>query len=296
MRKTLCGGYDFAFLDSGTGGLPYMRRLRELLPSARCVYLADTLHFPYGEKTREEVIGFTFEAVSLILNIFSPKVIVLACNTMSVSALEKLRNRFLQVPFVGTVPAIKLAAARSSNRKIGLLASSRTVSDPYTEALIAEFAGDCEIIRRGDGELVSFVENGLVSSDRETRCAAVAPAVSCFKGAGADTIVLACTHFIHVKDEIAELAGPGTLVIDSCDGVARQAVSVFSRVYSHGMLVSDSAESGCGEFFITGFPDGKTESHYEGLASFSGLLWKGEASRQSPLRRSRKKLLHEESL
>ncbi|MDR1748618.1 MAG: glutamate racemase [Spirochaetaceae bacterium] len=268
------GGYDFAFLDSGTGGLPYIRRLRELLPSARCVYLADTLHFPYGEKKRDEVIRLTFEAVSLLLALFSPRVIVLACNTMSVAALEKLRSRYLQAPFVGTVPAIKLAAARSLNRKIGLLASSRTVADPYTDALIAEFAGDCEIIRRGDGELISFIENNLVSSDRESRIAAVSPAVNSFRSAGADTIVLACTHFIHVKDEIAELAGTEVSVIDSCDGVARQAASVFSRISSSGIPEGP----GSGEFYVTGFPEGKTESYYEELASFSGLLWKGRAA------------------
>jgi glutamate racemase len=206
---------------------------------------------------------------------------------MSVAALEKLRNRYLQVPFVGTVPAIKLAAACSSNRKIGLLASERTVSDPYTDALIAEFAGDCEIIRRGDGELISFVENNLISSDRESRLAAVSPGVQYLCDAGADTIVLACTHFTHVKTEISDLAGQGTAVIDSCDGVARQASSVFSRICpsavsgeldaADGIHSSESAESIPGEFYITGLPQGKTLAYYKELAAFSGLLWKGKA-------------------
>ena len=97
----------------------------------------------YTKLYENEVIRFASEAAARLLDRFSPQVIVVACNTMSVAALSALRERF-SVPFVGTVPAVKLAASASKNRKIGLLATERTVCDPYTDDLISRFAPDCE--------------------------------------------------------------------------------------------------------------------------------------------------------
>ena len=101
---------DFAFLDSGTGGIPYMLSLKEKSPESRCVYLGDTVHFPYGEKSEEEVTLCASESIEKILDLWNPRIVVIACNTISVTALNQLRERFPDVPIVGTVPAIKLAA------------------------------------------------------------------------------------------------------------------------------------------------------------------------------------------
>ena len=118
---------DFVFIDSGVGGIPYMTTLLQRAPDAECVYVADTANFPYGEKTHEQVVNCVLELVEKINLQFAPKVIVLACNTMSVNALEALRSEFSDVKFVGTVPAIKLAASVSKNRRIGLLATHLVV-------------------------------------------------------------------------------------------------------------------------------------------------------------------------
>ena len=122
---------DFVFIDSGVGGIPYMMKLLEKKPDASCVYVADTANFPYGEKSHEQVMQCVDKLVAQICGRFKPKVIVFACNTMSVNALEAAREAFPDIQFVGTVPAIKLAATVSKKRRIGLLATKATCENPY---------------------------------------------------------------------------------------------------------------------------------------------------------------------
>ena len=133
-------GVDFAFLDSGTGGIPYMLALKEKVPKASCVYLGDTARFPYGEKSPEQITAAASEAVRLILARWNPKTLIVACNTISVTALDGLRSLFPNLPIVGTVPAIKLAAKVTRNKRVGLLATNATVRHPYSQKLILDFA------------------------------------------------------------------------------------------------------------------------------------------------------------
>ena len=112
---------DFVFIDSGVGGIPYMTTLLKRSPDAKCVYVADTANFPYGTKSHEQIVKSVSSLVKKICRKFSPAVIVVACNTISVNALEVLRAEFPEekygVKFVGTVPAIKLASKISKKRK-----------------------------------------------------------------------------------------------------------------------------------------------------------------------------------
>ena len=146
------------FLDSGTGGLPYMLRLKELAPEVRCVYIGDTANFPYGEKTLAQIECMARETTERAIKCFNPQIVVVACNTMSVAALKSLRASF-DLPFVGTVPAIKLAAKSTQNKKIGLLATRHTIEDPYTEDLIsqnlycADILPDVDLMVRTSGEM-----------------------------------------------------------------------------------------------------------------------------------------------
>lgn len=265
MKSREKTSYQYAFLDSGSGGLPYLAQLKNHAPHASCVYLADTAHFPYGEKKRDEVIRYALETVSLLLDQFSPEVIIIACNTISVAALSSLRSAF-SVPFVGTVPAIKLASASSVNRKIGLLATERTVCDPYTDELISRYASDCEVIRIGDSVLVSRIENELINASHAERLDAVRPSIEAFRKAGVDTIVLACTHFLHVTEEIKELAGQSINIIDSREGVVQQALRLVTpRDFQH-------SESTC---FITGGVSEKIENQYKSYADLFDISWGG---------------------
>lgn len=220
-------GVDFAFLDSGTGGIPYMLSLKEKVPAASCVYLGDTAHFPYGQKTQKEVAAAAAQAVRLMQEKWNPKTLVVACNTISVTALDDLRALFPKLPIVGTVPAIKLAAKVTANKRVGLLATNATVRHPYSQKLIDDFASDCAVFKRGDPDLIDFIEKKLFTASREERMAAVRPAVDYFAANDCDTIILGCTHFTHIADDIQAAAGDKVRVIDSREGVANQALRVF---------------------------------------------------------------------
>ena len=122
-------GVDFAFLDSGTGGIPYMTELLNKKPDASCVYIADNANFPYGTKTHEEVVGCVLPLVKKIREQFDPAVIVLACNTISVNALEELRRQVPDQQFVGTVPTIGRLGkrARKSSSAVTLIVLQATI-------------------------------------------------------------------------------------------------------------------------------------------------------------------------
>ncbi len=255
-----------AFLDSGTGGIPYMLHLQKKCPQVRCVYLGDTANFPYGEKTREQITDCAAAASKLLIERFNPDAIVVACNTISVTALSELRKMFPSIPFVGTVPAIKLAAAVSPKKRIGLLATRQTVENPYTDKLIADFASDCYIERRGDPDLIDFVEKKLFTATQEERAAAVAPAVSFFKQHDIDTIILGCTHFIHMADDIQKAAGASVRVVDSRDGVVNQTMRVLEACRTSAQAKKNTCNVENMTFYITGVRDAVAEDEYRTLA------------------------------
>ncbi len=256
---------DFVFIDSGVGGIPYMMKLLEKKPDSSCLYVADTANFPYGEKSHEEVVECVLDLVGKIKKAFSPSVIVLACNTMSVNALEALRSRFSDIKFVGTVPAIKLAASISKKRRIGLLATQATCDNPYNIELKNKFAADCTIINRPDPELISFIEHNAFTASRKDCLAAVKPAVDFFREQGCDTLILGCTHFLNFTDVFEEACGPDLKVVDSVDGVVRHALEVGS------LAQGESSPS----LFITGIHDADEEKQYEVLCSRFGIKFCG---------------------
>ena len=222
---------DFVFIDSGVGGIPYMTALLQKAPDASCVYVADNANFPYGEKSHDEVVNCVVSVVQKICDNFEPDVIVLACNTISVNALETLRQKFSKVKFVGTVPAIKLAASVSKKKRIGLIASNSTCENPYNIELKNKFAADCELIMRSDAELISFIEeNGFTATDIELENA-VRPAIEFFAEQNCDVIVLGCTHFLNIKDVFEKVALPHFIkIVDSVDGVVRQMIKVRKEI------------------------------------------------------------------
>lgn len=290
---------DFVFIDSGVGGIPYMTTLLQRSPKAECVYVADTANFPYGEKTHEQVVKCVTELVRKINSQFAPKVIVVACNTMSVNALDSLRETFPDVKFVGTVPAIKLAASFSKKRRIGLLATKATCENPYNIELKNKFAGDCVLVTRGDGELVSFIEHKAFTASREECLEAVKPAVDFFRGEDCDVIILGCTHFLNFTEVFEEACKPDIKVVDSVDGVVRHAIEVLGPVrreqpsiarlcaFCRRILKRPAAAARFltdfrlerGEtspsLFITGFRDREEENQYNVLCSRFGIQFGG---------------------
>lgn len=208
------------FFDSGVGGLSVLGPTRALLPNAPIVYAADNAWFPYGRRSEAELAERVPAVLGVLSEAFRPRLIVIACNTASTIALDHARAA-LDIPIVGTVPAIKPAAEMSKSRVIGVLGTEATVRQPYVDDLAARFAADCTIIRHGSPELVQLAEYKLaghaVSTD-EVR-AAVAPMVEA--GPGMDVMVLACTHFPLLADEISR-AFPAIAQVDGAAGIARR--------------------------------------------------------------------------
>ncbi len=217
------------FLDSGVGGLPYLNWVQSRLPNEHYIYVADNARFPYGTRPADELKSIVVNRVGRLIAEFNPKSIVLACNTASVVALTVLRETF-DVPFVGVVPAVKPAALRSKAGRIGLLATNGTITDAYTDALIKEFASSCTVTRIGDGGIVEFIENRFAESDRGFRLGVLSGAIDRMKSAGIDTLVIGCTHFIYIEDDLREALNDEVLIVDSRDGVGRQIAKILNDI------------------------------------------------------------------
>src|SRR3546814_768765 len=145
------------FFDSGVGGLSVLAPTRRLLPAAPLVYVADNGGFPYGTKTEAEIAARVPALLGRLVERYRPRLVVIACNTASTIALAAVRSA-LDLPIVGTVPAIKPAAAMSKTRVIGVLGTDATVRQPYVDRLSAEFASDCLVLRPGSARLVDLAE------------------------------------------------------------------------------------------------------------------------------------------
>lgn len=252
---------DFAFFDSGTGGLPYLLHLKELCPDASCLYVADTKNFPYGTKSSKEIIDCIVTLVKEIIAEYNPRCLVIACNTISVTALEEIRAVAGDIPVVGTVPAIKLASHISKSRRIGLLATRATVNSPYTQNLKNDFASDCELVLREDTELIRFIEKESFTSTKEECEKACLPQAQFFRSQNCDTVVLACTHFLNLADTIQKVCGDEIKVVDSRDGVARRALDVCH--------VEASGKNPEVQLIITG---DKSNPEYQVIESKYGLV------------------------
>ena len=210
------------FFDSGVGGLSVLRPTRELLPNAPIIYVADNAGFPYGERTETDIAVRIPALLGQVVERFHPRLVVIACNTASTIALDTVRAA-LELPVVGTVPAIKPAAERSKSRVIGVLGTQATVRQPYVDDLAARFAADCTVIRHGSPELVELAEAKLAGEPVSVEAvrAAAQPMFDAERGANIDVVVLACTHF-PLLDEELRAAFPRVALVDGGAGIARR--------------------------------------------------------------------------
>ncbi|WP_235041763.1 glutamate racemase [Vreelandella profundi] len=224
--------------DSGVGGLSVAQSLRQHYPDAAMCYACDNAWLPYGLRDDIALAGRIVAVCQAAVEACQPSVLVVACNTASTLALESLRER-LTIPVVGTVPAIKPAAAVSQTRHIGLLATKATVGRPYTQRLIDSFASDCVITRVAADALVveaeAYLAGGAPSVARMQ--AALAPLWQAALPTPStqpalDTVVLGCTHFPLLKPWLAQLSPVPLHWIDSGDAIARRVAQVVDQLTS----------------------------------------------------------------
>ncbi len=213
-------------IDSGLGGLTVLREIVKARPDARYVYVADDVFFPYGRHGEAEIIARVIPLVGELIAAHSPDLVVIACNTMSVSVMADLRAAY-SVPFVGTVPAIKPACVVSKTRRVSVLGTKATVKREYTQALIRDHAQGCEVTLVGSADLASLAESAL-SGEAVSDSAISAELAPCFIGNGAgdpdrtDTVVLACTHYPLLMDRLVRLAPWPVDWIDPAPAIARR--------------------------------------------------------------------------
>ena len=209
--------------DSGVGGLSVLSHIRAVLPAASIVYAGDNGGYPYGTKSEAEIAARVPALLGRLAERYKPRLIVIACNTASTIALAHVRAA-LDLPVVGTVPAIKPAALASKTRVIGVLGTDATVRQAYVDNLVGEFASDCTVIRHGSARLVDIAEaklRGIAPAPDEMR-AIMAGVYAAPDGAKVDQLVLACTHFPLLAGEIAAASPTGVTLVDSGAGIARR--------------------------------------------------------------------------
>ena len=219
----MAGARPLLIFDSGVGGLSVLAAIRRLLPRAPLVYVADSAGYPYGTKSAAEIEARVPALLGRLAERFDPELIVIACNTASTIALDAVRAA-LDLPIVGTVPAIKPAASLSKTRVIGVLGTEATVRQSYVDRLVVEFAADCTIVRHGSAELVEIAEAKLRGQPCDpAACRAILDTMYAHpQGGEIDTIVLACTHFPLVEEELAAASSQPVGFVDGSDGIARR--------------------------------------------------------------------------
>ncbi len=215
------------FFDSGVGGLSILEPAQKLLPHMPVVYAADRAGFPYGTKSEAEIAARVPALLGRLVERFRPRIAVIACNTASTIALAAVRAA-LDIPVVGTVPAIKPAALSSKTRVIGVLGTEATVRQPYVDRLAAEHGADCTILRHGSAALVALAEAKLRGQavDPEVARTALVGLIEQPRGNEMDSVVLACTHFPLVGAELAvaarELGARPLAFLHGGEGIARR--------------------------------------------------------------------------
>ncbi|MEM1088471.1 MAG: glutamate racemase [Pseudomonadota bacterium] len=214
--------------DSGMGGLTIAREIMALAPDLAVNYAADSGFFPYGDKSDEALQARLPIVAQALVEAVRPDVFVIACNTASTLALDAVRD-VLDIPVVGTVPAIKPAAAISQTKTIGLLATPGTVRRAYTARLVEEFASDVRVIMHGSVELVRLAEEQASGEavSLEAFREAQRPLFEAAGGDEIDTVVLACTHFPLIRGELAASVPQAVTFIDSGEAIARQTLRVL---------------------------------------------------------------------
>ena len=222
------------FFDSGIGGTCILEAFRRLCPGERTVYLADTEHCPYGNRSADEIVRLSDALVRRLLA-QDCKLIVVACNTATAAAIDYLRAKYPQVPFVGLEPAVKPAVLQSKSGVVAVLATQGTFSGRLYRETSARCAKGVTILATVADEFVLEVEKlkgrkveTLAGRARERLENVVRRKIEPLLAAGADHIVLGCTHFPHLKPLIEQVAAGRAVVVDPSDAVARQARRVLA--------------------------------------------------------------------
>lgn len=210
--------------DSGIGGTSIWKEIHGLLPNEDTIYLADSKNAPYGQKTKEEIIGLSFKNTEYLLE-RNAKMIVVACNTATTNAIKELRAKY-DVPFIGIEPAIKPAAIHTKTKTIGILATKGTLSSELFYQTVSTLEG-IRVIEQVGYNLVQLIEQGKLGSEeiKELLKEYLQPMIE----ANIDHLVLGCSHYPYLVPQIKEILPESVKIIDSGEAVARQTKAVLEQ-------------------------------------------------------------------
>lgn len=230
--------------DSGVGGISVLREIRRLLPAEDLIYYADSGHCPYGGKPREQIVARA-SAITEFLIGRGARLIVVACNTATIAAVEHLRATY-PLPFVGMEPAVKPAVAQTRSGVVGVLATGAALAGEKFHRLVAQHAGGVRVITQPCPGLVEQVERGDLAGP-QTR-ALVERYTAPLLAQNADVLVLGCTHYPFLRPLIQDVVGPDVVLLDTGQAVARQTQRVLER---EGLLAA-AGRSGTIEWHTSG--------------------------------------------
>lgn len=244
---------SIGIIDSGVGGFSIASVLSKKLPNESIIYLADSKNCPYGNKSSRQIYNLARQMLQYLIK-NEVKLVLIACNTITVSSILKLRKDFPQIPIVGIVPVIKTAAEKTQNGKIGVFSTVVTAKSKQQNDLIKEFAKRCKVTNTGSAKLVPLIEK----LDFEAVNKVLSQELKIFKDNRVDVLALGCSHFALIKDSIQKYL-PGVLILDSADAVTRQ----VQRILEHNEMLSNSGKASY-NFHTTG--------SLETLSYFAGKL------------------------
>ena len=240
--------------DSGIGGLTAAYAIIRQLPHEQIVYFGDTAHLPYGPQPAEAIRAYSAGITQFLLQ-QGCKAIVVACNTATAAALNYLRERWPNVPFIGMEPAVKPGARATHSGKVGVLATAGTFKSQRYASLMHRYAKEVELLENPCAGLVERIEAGQL--DGPEMEAFLRNILEPMLAGGADTFVLGCTHYPFVQTLIEKIVGPDATVINPAPAVARQ----LQRVLEEKGLLSPQLP-GPHRFFVSG-----SNGNFEALAS-----------------------------
>ncbi|WP_298465789.1 glutamate racemase [uncultured Erythrobacter sp.] len=232
-------------LDTGVGGLTVYDALRRVLPEAPVIFAADFVGMPYGKKTEAEVAARVAGLLGRMSERYRPRLACIACNTASTIALGMVRD-VLEIPVVGTVPAVKPAALHTQTGTFGMIGTQATIRQRYVDDLERDFASDKTLLRIAAPDLVDEAEAKL--RGKPVNLGVVEEAVTRLRGMeggnAIDAVVLACTHFPLLREELGALFGSDVALIDGAEGIARRIVHLLNG--------QEFERSGPNRFVVTG--------------------------------------------
>lgn len=222
--------------DSGIGGTSIAKEIRRLLPNEDIIYLADSKNAPYGNKSKENIIALAHKNTNKLIEL-GVKIVVVACNTATTNAIENLRSTY-KLPFIGIEPAIKPAALKTKNNKIGILATKGTLASKLFSETSRKYVNEqIKVIQVEGNEIVEAIESNTHTSEKFIKN--LNHQLLPFKMENIDCLVLGCTHYPYIKNQIIEFL-PKVKIIDSGFAVAKQTKSILSK---HKLLKKELKQS-----------------------------------------------------